>query len=863
MTTASTGRSVCLVPVVAFLLLARLGADAFAGPPGSPTSRESSSFASPLYQTSRVQPGESPILPTPPEGDTPSDPVDVAYRLLTGRNELQARVLGATQLLTIATEPALERLIRALRESTDAEVSLAVCRALSQAQAPPAVLLDPVLERIGDERPGISDAAAAALRRFEAGAIIPRLVLIAQDDAADRPRRLDSVRALASLADDLRAVEALAALLESDSNGFLKPVVLDTFVLAVGAPFPDAAAAADWWKKNRATTRQDWLRRRNELLRRQVRALQEGQADLVRRVVALCRDAYVRAPDQDRPRLLLSFLKDGLAPVRQLGLEFINVLAVDRIEIAPEIRAQLGAMILDPSTEIRPVVAKVVGDLRLTAEAPRLMEAIAREADSAARAAQTNALGRLANPDAIPVLIARLDDPALLVVGDAAAALGEISSEVRERPDALRDIREALRRRFDAIPRDDDSLRERFLKAMAQLGGEDMRAVFLAELAPDRPSRTRQAAIRGLATFADPSVAATLRPLASSTQPAIRQSAAAALGIAGRATEDLQALADRLDSKSEPDAGVRQEAWDAYRAIAARLPPAEQLRVAADFSASGDKAGQQRRLDLLRGLETQLDSLAIDDRIRASELIGDTRLALGETEAAVARYRQALNLSAEGDPERRHVLTFKLFAALLADGSDVEALATLDRANSAAKRDPARIAQTILAEISARLRDGRVAPAHHLALQSAPLVSSLGSGFAAQLDPLAKQALKALADQLIASLGNDPDADKRLMELGAPILPQLVARLSSFGASTQPAGDLEIRLVSVVRAILPDWRGFAVGASADDRAAAIAELEAILSGASSSAPAPPSSAPAAAAESTHADPPRDSGARPG
>ena len=105
-----------------------------------------------------------------------------------------------------------------------------------------------------------------------------------------------------------------------------------------------------------------------------------------------------------------------------------------------------------------------------------------------------------------------------------------------------------------------------------------------------------------------------IRDLLKSSEPEIRLAAIDALGACGRRETDLQALEAHLFPRSEADLAVRQKTWDAFLAIAQRLPVRDRVRVSDGFDRANDDVSQRLRLELLKA--SRSDSAASRRRAR-------------------------------------------------------------------------------------------------------------------------------------------------------------------------------------------------------------------------------------------------------
>ena len=780
------------------------------------------------------------------------DPVrlDEDVRLITGNNEPDVRRMGARRLLEAGSEEATQRLGRILLANpADLAAQVAVCEAVADFPSPPPTLAEPLIKLLGDQRPGLSDAVSQALRRFRNGGVIQRLKSLAADKNEPIATREAAVRILGHMGDSIQAVAALVGLIDEGTTS-IQQAALQALERATGRGHADGRAAVAWWESRRTMDECSWLREIVQHRSDQTRQLREQSRLLSRRLVAACREAYIKTPENERPKKLLEMLKDPLPGIRQLGLDLTNLLITDRKEVGPDVKAQLIDMITDRDSSIRPRAVAIIGDLRLTESVPRLLEVLPRESDYRARAAMVNTIGRLNGAEAIPVLLARLDDDAAPVVGEAALALALIARRIsEEQEEQAETIAATLAGRFETLPADDYEdyeVREKFLEAMARMNAARFRAVFKAETSADRDLRTRRAAIAGLGACGDPAAADDVRPMLTSPEPEIRLAAVQALGQCGQRKEDLEALSARLDSKSETEQPVRDRAWESYVAVAQRLPLAEVLAASDTFARPGDAVAQRRRLDLLRSVSTagpRFKQLPAADQIRVLERLGAAQIELKEAAAAVVTLEQALQLVSDRTNPDHARLSALLLTALLLDRQDRTAA---QRIAELAKSNPetgdgtgfSAIVEAVMTKVENRIQAAVDAPTFASAIRLIDLMSEAASGlgpdFARRLEAARGDAVarrRAAIEQLLDAVATDPQAESRVLAYGRDlVLPLLYEKLIALPTTTAPAEGVEDLLIEVGRQLEPDWSGYDPGDPPEERARAMQALKHLAEG---------------------------------
>ncbi len=784
-------------------------------------------------------------LPTTQPGDTTTTPapapataleLDEFLRLVVGNNTPEARELGARSLLRNGSDEAARRLVDVLKSPNDAAAKLAICRGLLATETPPAMLLDSIIALLGRDPPELAQMVPGVLRRFPPDVVIPKLNSIAATTTFPLEQRIAAINALGFLGDDLQAVQGLITLIESGGPA-IGQAAMEAMSDVSGVRFSDAAGVKAWWETHRNMKALEWLREVNQRRKEEIRRMRLDREALVARLVASAREAYSLTPESEQPKKLLAFLRDESMSIRTLALDLINGLITDRKEIGQEIRSQLLKLVTDTNANLRRRAAAIVGDLRPIGAGEVLRSALGVETDPTVRAVQINALGRLDDAELIPVLVGGLSDESRQVVAESASALGMLARRGGSAgPAATESVVGALMSRLAAASGDDELL-EKFLEAMGRIGDEAFRPIFVQEMDPARSVRVRSAAITAFSVY--PASAEPIRKYCTAAEPEVRLAVVQALGRCGRGREDLDALNICLDSAQEPNASVRERAWESYLSIVRRLPARDQLEVAARFNRAGDLSAQRRRADLLLALRAggeRAEPLTPAQRLSVLSDLSSAQSELREYSAAAATIDEALPLAEDLDPARAPDLRLQLVEALLRAGQDEAAVARFRKfaaqaPGSEGATERGRIAEAIVAVIESRLENADL-PVEFvklldLARLAEPAMSQVAPEHVERVRELATAgvaARRATVQRLLDAITTDDDVDARLLGFGREIVaPELHARLSASNGATRSA-DEEMRLIELGKKLVSGWNGYAVGASEADRAAALSKL---------------------------------------
>ncbi|RIK66436.1 MAG: hypothetical protein DCC65_09850 [Planctomycetota bacterium] len=765
--------------------------------------------------------------------------LDENLSLIKGNNTPEARKLGASRLLEAGTDDSVGRLIALLvDEKADLPAQIAVCQAIAESESPPVTLVDPLLSLLGDARPGLVEAVGQAIRKYDSALVVGKLRPIALTASGPRARRLAAIRALGQLGDEIQAIAVLAGLFK-DEDRVVRMAAFNAFSEATGVADPQAAS--DWYESRKSKSGLEWLRAIIEARSQQVARLKAEKSELTRRLVAAYRESYLTTPEPGRPKYLQSLLSDTLPSVRLLGLDLVNDLITDRKEINPETKGIIAELTLDPDARVRLRAARTVGDLRLGSAVTKLNEAQSREIDDDVRAAQVNALGRLDDITVMPSLVDRLSDDSLIVVGEAATALGTTLRRGQQNGAALDAAVPVIIERYKALPPDATETREKFLVAMTSIGAQRFRPIFEQHIEKSEPVRIQRAAISGLAAYEDAKAAERIRPLTTSTDPEIRMVAVTALGKCGGSEEDLSTLANLLLAEREPEPAIRQHAWDAYISVAQRLRPDVQVRISDQFDRADDKTAQRRRLELLRSLRAdtvKFDSLTRDGKIDILERMADAQLELGEFTAASASLEQAMGLFPDQSSDRYASLAQRSVAALLAGKEDAAAIKRIGELFDGQQingelRDAGPLADIIRGTIRARTAAALDATGY---AESRGLIDAAGS-LARIVGPDFERELAVLRDELIAkrsgdvdrlltAIATDPEAEAKLFQHGRQaVLPKVYERLLEPPTTSAPAAEVEKRLVRLAKRLAPSWQGIETDATETQRRESLKALK--------------------------------------
>jgi len=755
--------------------------------------------------------GAAVTMPAVTEGDRtstkPLDPADCRANLEDPQQQQAQKVALARTLLNSSAPTARGLLIEVLKDSPSASARLAVAQALRLEPTQEPALLTALGEAMAAEDPAISEAAAEALAVSQTPAARKLLQKAAEDPETPVHGRLAAITALAGQV-DCRSAGWLVDLLEDDDAAVRQQAALE---LARMTGLRDFGQDAGRWRAWLSGAREDEVRWLNEqvcLLGQANRELEAQFQQTRLRLIRSATDLYDAAGQDQRPSLIAGYLAESLADLRVVGLRLIDRRSASNEPVGPELTAQAMALLRDPMEAVRAEAALLAGTLAGADALQALLGRLEDEPSPAVRQAVLRSLGQLRQVQALPAVLAQVgsDEP---VATAAAAALASIASRTELEP-ALRAqaVQTLVGRYHRANPRQGVELREAVLIALGVLIDPQSAPVFLEAL-KDESARIRLAAINGLAALGQPELAAALAPLAGDDDRGVRQAVIAALGALD-GQRYLQVILDQTRPEVEPDADVRQQAWDVATANLAEAPAATLEEVVGQLQQRDDSLDQ--RIQVLGMLVQKRKQQQEPSLAQAQQMLGEALMQAGRP-AEAAGVRGEAYSQMDGADARRNRLLLEWIGAMLA-ADDVAAIAAMaDHASGDSLAQSVELLDQRLEELAARQRWDVLVPLcreglARLAdrLQAAPL-QRLQQRYADGQQRLREQDHQQVA-QLAPQLWNDDPqvrlaARDQLVRMAGRAVDPLLSQLKQTLTGPQSAGPQERALVEVLRQIDP------------------------------------------------------------
>ena len=551
----------------------------------------------------------------------------------TGQVTADARQREAEQRATWGGDAGVGQLRQALADPGDADARLVAARAAAALPRLPEALIDPLFAALSADGPAeLADAATAALvGAADRPTVVARLADVAADTARPRAARRAAVRALGEMPTK-RSAAALAKLLGDDQ-------VDAAAALARLAALPDGADSAAWWgdvsgqdettfAANVAAARAA----RHARAERQNDALAEAYGRLVG-------EEYRRADADGKMRLLRQHLAGAVPAVRAMAADWAWRDMSQTGTLPPDAAPLLRDRLADVDAAVRARVARALAAVNDPGSLDALLAQIGREPVAEVKVELARALAPTRDPRAAGALLAVLDDgpPAAAA---AAQALATLAPAVAGTP-----VGDAAANRLEQLVRDGATptpLAEAAVEARVGLGGDVV--PLLIRVAADRPEPATpvlRAALRGLAEVGDDRADGVVAELTSHPEPRVRQAAVRATPRTSLGINRADLLKRRMDARYEPDAAVRQEAWQALLAL---LPRGPEQQLAAWPERFADDP--PRRLAVLRLLaEKARDRGDTDGLAHRLQQIGELLEAEGRPDEAAEALARSLELT--------------------------------------------------------------------------------------------------------------------------------------------------------------------------------------------------------------------------
>lgn len=747
--------------------------------------------------------------------------------LIQGQNALTVRRTGARELLRHGWAEAPERLTAVLTGS-DAAARIAVAGALADLpQHFEHSYIKPLVELLEDGDASARSAAGQALAASRSAVAVAALRAVVHNAERSLTQRLAAIDTL-GLMTDRSALGCLRDTLD-DSSAEIRRRGLTAFENALGENFEDnTAQAIQWWDEHRDMPLPQWQQTRIEGLAVRMRSLRQRLSHTTGRLVKAYRDAYLRASEAERGKLLLGYLGDLERDVRLLALELATTRMADRKPLADGVHDGVRALLRDKdSPRVRAEAAKIVAGFRDAKDTPTFLQLLDSERDPAVRVALLGGLGYIGDASVLTPLLEAFKTDAQLAAVSAASSIGRLAERGIIDEARREEVADHLLAGYQAATTTTTSapLRERILWAMSRVGDKRFGAVFAAALAAQQPPAVRRAAATGIEVLGDAKLVEPLLAASADTDVGLRRAAVAGLAKLGSTVPHLDALWARLAESQEPNGQVRDAAWRGVVRILSLRPPSESEARASRLP-EGVADRQSKAIELLRLAEKTLSGNpeARGDLGRVRGQIASRLAAAGRTREGVAAYLKAIgDLHAAGSSAGSQV-AIELLRLTLPRGLYDQGIASAIRAANPGV-DAATVWNAMQEDSEQLIKSGKFdeAAAMLQLFQAQPPIAvseEIAAEIKRQLDAaLAGQASRAARTALDAlrKTPNDAPALAELKRLGQRAAPTILAALREAISGDPADASVEKQLSDLLSMVLPAWPGFATEATRDEK----------------------------------------------
>jgi len=435
----------------------------------------------------------------------------------------QKRSSAATSLVAADDEAALGVLLGALEPDQPETVRVSVITAFG-VQADDRASA-PIIAALADPSENVRLAARSSLQQIHT----PQSVRLLEQAAADLKRPLGIRVQAVNILGDLRATEAIQALIKllSDPDEALRTASRAALESITLRHFNTAREWLDWWRQSSTLTREEMLQ--------QLVALQADRTENLSRVLE---KLYLKILDDpknqnDAATFIEALTQCDIASVKKRAIKGLTPLR------GPSVRAALLNALAETDASVRQAAADALAAQADATVAPALLKAMT-DPESSVRAAAARALGVLKAQEAVTALMAMLSDSDVEAAVAAANALAELAD-----PAALEKLINIVTASATPAP-----LYDAAANALAKI--QDPRAVpILVKLLGSPKENVRWASADALGGLG---VADAVKPLAAvalkDQNPQIREAALAALSKIG-APSALDTFIEALSDKEK------------------------------------------------------------------------------------------------------------------------------------------------------------------------------------------------------------------------------------------------------------------------------------------------------------------------
>jgi HEAT repeat protein len=582
---------------------------------------------------------------------------DLRGKLTSPRSTAADRDEAAKRLLAYQTSSAKDVLLNALKAPGTAahDQRLAVAKAIADAPASDTRFVSVLESMLAPDRPPTEPAAAAAaLVRFSDADVQKRLLDFAGDARQPAASREAAVRALGNLALLTRDIADRLVFLASDGAQpqAIRDGAMDALADCTGLPYGHDPARWRQWinaapKDDTAWTAQ--VAAGHAAHEQQLVREKDAYAKALEGIINDQMQQMLRANrNPERGQLMLRMLTDADPHARVLGISYCtNAFARGQFFPRPDADDRIQDLLGDSNTDVRLAAARAIQELNLVKALDLILAQLVHEPNADVRETMAGALGRIKSLRAVPTLQRLLNDPSMRVKVAAANSLGELAAQIRaSNPQQADQVGDELWNAQYRAGRDRESIafRAACIETIGKLSAtKPVQSILRIGEQPQEPLDLRLAAFHALGATHDRRVSpAIARALVNenTNNKEVRLAEIQALADTGKFEEDASFLHE-LILPTEPDAAVRNAAWEAFKKL---LPTATDMPTLKEWS-DRLKADPLRQLTVLDTLTQKLkdannmEGWAMEEQNRGEVLL----LKLNHPDQAATAFEAALD----------------------------------------------------------------------------------------------------------------------------------------------------------------------------------------------------------------------------
>jgi len=760
-----------------------------------------------------------PAEPTSAVDDEAEDPELAELRTLTGQladpeRSAKTKLEAATLLLNRTSPAAAEALRGFLSDESNVPAQVAVAEAIAS-QGGDDSFVEPLMAMLTGDEPAVRSPAARALLTYKDHDVTGRLMAMTLDVAAAGEIRLVLIETLGSLLDK-EVVDTLVQLMDDPDSGIRKAAAEAlTNLTNIRAFGHDPVQWKAWWARNKDKDRSQWMSDLADSLARAKLELEAENQQLVGRLDQALLDYYKALPQADRPAVVIKLLKDKLPAVRLSAIGLAGRTLLEN-SIADEAqRAELASLVLlllsDDDALVREASALLTASMDDDRTGAALLARLDAEDTPQVLQAVLRALGQRREPAAVDAALSAVTSDNDALATAAAWATGRIADRHPLNDDRAGRAVVALLQRYRRAETTGDGvdLREALLTTMGVVGEADLAGTVHRALQDDSAT-VRLAAVHAIVKLDPTGAAEPLAALVDDSDRGVRRAAIIALGSLGGA-DQLQAVLRRTKEDVEPDADVRQQAWEAAMSILSAADVEVLQAALAELADRPDAADQ--RIRVMQMLVTALSVLADDALPDIQRRLGAALVASNRPAEAATMLGNAYHGLATAGDARADDVWPDWIAALLAAGDPAVAKAMDETEDADAFADALAGVHDHLDQLE---RDEEYATAvmltdavletlpHRLTVEELSLLEALRADLTERLG----QADSVEVAGLIALLTGGDEADRKsaataMQAMGDRAVGPLLDELHRAVSAEPPEAEKENAILTILRQVAP------------------------------------------------------------